>query len=223
MKSLLAFAAIVGMYSAPAVAGSPKKKHRDTKAAAAATVAAVANATLADAAKPAAATTDAAGLELDIPALPPDTSSVLAPFAELERRPLPTAQAKPMKAGKAPTMKMGADFVLGRRQTSAKFERDVEQIIPRTLSQSQVATVVQAHMSDIKDCWELVPKAQRANACTAELRLSISDAGLVTDVELGGDVPASAHKCMTSAIAKWTFPVAETKTEIEYGVSLRSL
>ncbi|HEY5923150.1 MAG TPA: hypothetical protein VIV11_15835 [Kofleriaceae bacterium] len=227
MKTILFVVAGIGMLSAPAVAGNGKKKHREAKP--------VTLAAKVEAPKPAAdATTDAAAViaanasaaldagALDIPALPPDTSSVLAPYADLERRAVVTVKpAKPRK-GKAPVMKMGNDFVLGRRQTGAKFERDVEQIIPRSLSQAQVATVVQAHMSDIQNCWDLVPHAQRAGACTAELELSISDAGVVTDIELGGDVPAGAHQCMTSAITRWAFPVAETKTEIEYGISLRS-
>ena len=233
MKTILfAVAGTLGMLSAPAVAGNGKKKHRDPKP-----VTLVADAK-AEAPKPAAAgdasavivaaavALDAQTLDanaLDIPALPPDTSSVLAPFAELERRAVvaPAKPAKPSKA-KPPVMKMGNDFVLGHRQAGAKFERDVEQIIPRSLSQAQVATVVQARMSDIQNCWDLVPHAQRSAACTAELKLSISDAGLVTDIELGGDVPAGAHKCITSAVARWTFPVAETKSEIEYGISLRS-
>ena len=119
-------------------------------------------------------------------------------------------------------MKMGKNYVLGGRE-SAKPANEVEQIIPKSLNQAQVATVVQSHMSDIQGCWTSVPKEHRADACTAELKLSISDAGLVTDVELGGDVPASAHKCITSAIARWTFPVAEAKSDVEYGISLRSL
>ena len=119
-------------------------------------------------------------------------------------------------------MKMGKDYMLGRRE-STKPANEVEQFVPKSLSQAQVATVVQSHMTDIQSCWNSVPKQLRVDACTADLKLSISDAGTVTDIELGGDVPASAHKCITSAIARWTFPVAETKSDVEYGISLRSL
>jgi len=249
MKTFLAIATTIGVFSAPAVAGNNKKNHReptkpstlvaekadatkpDAKVDArkpiadAVTAPAAANAAAMPGSLGAALATPAALPEvLDIPALPADTSSVLAPYAELERRPL--VLAKPLvKAAKtkAPTLKMGKDYVLGGRQAAKVSDREVEQIIPKSLNQSQVATVVQAHMGDIHDCWELLPKAHRADACTAELRLTISDTGVVTDIELGGDVPAGAHKCITSAVSKWTFPAAETRTEIEYGISLRSL
>jgi hypothetical protein len=233
MKAIFVIAGTLGMLHAPAVAGNSKKKNREPTKPVTLVAKADAKAAIEGAEKPAEAA-PATALEaavsatptvLDIPVLPPDTSSVLSPFPELERRPVLAAAAKPMKTSKdkAPVMKMGADYVLGRRQVNAKPDREVLEIIPRSLNQAQVATVVQSHMSDIQNCWDLVPKSHRADACTAELKLSISDAGVVTDIELGGDVPAGAHKCMTSAIAKWTFPVAETRTEIEYGISLRSL
>ncbi|HEX5060448.1 MAG TPA: hypothetical protein VFV99_13865 [Kofleriaceae bacterium] len=267
MKTFLAIATTIGVFSAPAVAGNNKKNHRDTKptlvaekthapkadtkpdakldakldatkpiadavAAPATASAAAMPGSLGAAAMPgslgaALATGPALPLPevLDIPVLPADTSSVLAPYADLERRPLVTAKplAKAAAKPKAPTLNMGKDYVLGGRQATKVSERDTEVFVPKSLSQAQVATVVQAHMGDIHNCWELLPKAHRADACTAELRLSISDAGVVTDIELGGDVPAGAHKCITSAVSKWTFPTAETRTEIEYGISLRSL
>ena len=45
----------------------------------------------------------------------------------------------------------------------------------------------------------------------------------MTDIELGGDVPAGAHKCIVGAVSRWQFPIAETSSDIEYGISLRSL
>jgi hypothetical protein len=234
MKPILVVVGL-GMLTAPAVAETPKKNHRETKPtllASSKTVAskpievapapAEAPALSAPVAAAAAAITSPAAL--DIPVLPPDTSSVLSMFPELDKRPMPAVTAKPAKPGKAKpvVLNTGKDYMLGGRR-AAKPGSEVEQFIPRSLSQAQVATVVQANMSDIQNCWELVPKAQRADACTAMLNLSISDAGLVTDIELGGDVPAGAHKCITSAVSRWTFPVAETKSEVEYGISLRSL
>lgn len=150
------------------------------------------------------------GDALDIPALPADTSSLFEPLAIAKRVPAKPAKDKPL------VIKTGDDYALGRRQT-ARPEQDVEQIIPRSLSQAQVATVVQGHMADIRNCWDLVPKLQRADACTAQLALSISDGGAVTAIELGGDVPGGAQQCMTSAISKWTFPAAETRSDVEYG------
>jgi hypothetical protein len=237
MKSLLVVVGI-GSFTAPAVAGNSKSDHRKaSKPVAAAPVTVEAPVIVASTETPAAAptgmlaatSTDTPAV-LDIPALPADTSSALLPMPELEARAAVTKPAKLAKAinakalsAKAPTLNLGQDYVLGGRRAASKPEREVEQIIPRSLTQAQVATVVQSHMADIQNCWDLVPKAQRVDACTAMLRLSISDAGAVTDIELGGDVPAGAQKCMTSAIARWSFPVAEQKSDVEYGVSLRSL
>jgi hypothetical protein len=55
------------------------------------------------------------------------------------------------------------------------------------------------------------------------LKLSIDDTGNVTAVELGGDIPASTHACITSVVKRWQFPRAETRTVAETGVSMRSL
>lgn len=232
MKTILAVVGI-GMLAAPAIAGSGKRTPVTTKPIS------LARAAKPIAAKPAEAPPNpappvaampiaietAAPEVLDIPVLPADPSSALYPLPELDRRPLVSAKpikpVKPAKA-KAPVANLGASYVLGGRH-AAKPEREVEQIIPKSLSQAQVATVVQHHMGDIHNCWELVPRAQRADVCTAMLRLSISDAGNVTDIEIGGDVPAGAHKCIASAIARWTFPAAETTSDVEYGIALRSL
>jgi hypothetical protein len=211
MKTILAVVGIT-VFTAPAIAGNAKKNVVSTKPVAVAQAAPIAEIAPAEI--------------VDIPVLPPDPSSALQPLPELEHRPItvtvkPAKPAKPTKA-KAPVVNLGASYVLGGRR-AAKPEREVEQIIPKSLSQAQVATVVQAHMSDIQNCWELLPKVQRTEAATAMLRLSIADDGRVTDIELGGDVPAGAHKCMTSAVGRWTFPVAETRSDVEYGIALRSL
>lgn len=234
MKPILV-AATIGMFTAPAAAGNAKKtaaapppalkaaliaSAEKASAPAAAAAAAAPSAALASAlARPAQPVAD-----LDIPALPADTSSALVPFPDLEKG-RAVAATRPIKPGKEKpvVLRMGTDYMLGGRKAASVSGHDVEQIVPRSLSQAQAATVVQSHMADIQNCWDLLPKAQRTDACTAQLRLTISDAGQVTDIELGGDVPAGAHTCMTSAIAHWTFPVAETRSEIEYGISLRSL
>jgi hypothetical protein len=214
--AILLVAGSVGLLASPAVAGSKKRDIKPT----------VASVEKTDVAK-AAPELSAPANELGIPELPADTSSVFAPMPELEKK-LASTSVKPMpmmKAhkGKAPVMNMGKDFVLGKRESSKPAADNVEHVVPKTLTQAQVATVVQAHMSEIQSCWSAVPKQLRVDACTADLKLSISESGAVTDIELGGDVPASAHKCFTSAIARWSFPVTEAKSDVEYGISLRSL
>ncbi len=224
--AILLVAGTVGLLASPAVAGNSKK--RDIKKTA---VASVEKSEVAAAAPAPELTAQALVPELTaspemlaMPELPADLSSPLTPFPELEKKlvGLAAKPAKVVKGAKAPTMKMGKNYVLGGRE-SAKPTTEVEQFVPRSLGQAQVATVVQSHMGDIQTCWNSVPKQLRVDACTLDLKLSISDSGAVTDVELGGDVPASAQKCITSAISHWSFPVAETKSDVEYGISLRSL
>lgn len=205
MKSLILVVGTLAAFAAPAVAGAKKKPPPAAKPA-------ITKVAIETASASTALTTAEA---LDIPALQADTSSPLEPMI-VAKPMIKSTKDKPI------VVKTGGDYALGRRQ-SAKPEREYEAIIPKSLNQAQVATIVQAHMGDVRNCWDLVAKADRADACTAQLKLSISDAGAVTAVELGGDVPASARECMTSAVSKWTFPAAETRTEIEYGISLRSL
>lgn len=224
--AILLVAGSVGLLASPALAGNSKK--RDSKKP---TVASVEKTEAAAAAPEVAAPVS---IELPgapavvIPDLPVDNSSPFASMPELEKS-LASTTVKPMvkssKKEKAPVMRMGKDYVLGNgpKRESAKPTLDAIQVVPKGLSQSQVATVVQSHMSEIQSCWSAVPKQLRVDACTADLKLSISDSGQVTDIELGGDVPASAHKCITSAISRWTFPSAEVKSDVEYGISLRSL
>ena len=87
----------------------------------------------------------------------------------------------------------------------------------------QVSTYIDAHADEIQLCWSRIPAKQRPDACTLNLDLTISDAGQVTDVELGGDVPAGAQKCIVHAVSHWQFPAAETSTQTEYGISLHSI
>jgi hypothetical protein len=132
-------------------------------------------------------------------------------------------KAPVLKAKKAPVLKMGANYVLGARKAAEQPKEEVQQIVPKGLSQIQIVDFMNAHAGDIQLCWAKVPPAQRADAATALLRLSVSDAGQVTDIEVAGDVPAGAHKCITSAVARWQFPVAETSSDVEYGFSLHSV
>jgi hypothetical protein len=227
MKNLLLVVGTVSLFAAPAVAENAKKPQGKRPIAVAqvektAPRAALEIEPLVAPTLPAAATDEA----LALPVLPVDSSSALTPFPELEHK-APSVAAKPVKASaktKAPVMKMGNNYVLGTKREGASVSaNDTDRIVLKSLTQAQVASVVQSHMADVQSCWSAIPKQLRVDACTADLKLSISEAGDVTDVELGGDVPASAHKCLTSAISSWKFPTAEAKSDIEYGISLRSL
>lgn len=242
MKTILvAVVGTVGLVATPAVAGTPKKQPTtkptieakriaeiDTKAAGPADVGPVAVSRvspLADATLPAELTPSPE--LLGIPELPADTSNAFSQFDLVKARPVtlaaPAKSAKSKKE-KTPVLNLGENFVLGgKKKVESTPHEEVQQIIPRGLTDAQVSTVVQKSSSDVQLCWSKLPAAQRADACTAMMKLSINDEGNVTAVELGGDIPASTHACITSAVMHWQFPTAETSTVTETGVSLRSL
>jgi hypothetical protein len=218
MKTILAVVGTVGLLATPAVAGH-KKQAQPKKPVV------VAEATtptpLEAAAKAAQLETEASPELVEIPELPVDSSNAFSQLPDLA--PPPPVMKTPVKAKKAPVLKMGAKYVLGARKTAEQPKEEVQQIVLKGLSQVQIVDFMNAHAGDIQLCWAKVPAALRADAATALLRLAISDAGKVTDIEVDGDVPAGAHKCITTAVARWQFPVAETSSDIEYGFSLHSV
>jgi hypothetical protein len=218
MKTILAVVGTVGLLATPAVAGH-KKQAQPKKPVV------VAEATtptpLEAAAKAAQLETEASPELVEIPELPVDSSNAFSQLPDLA--PPPPVMKTPVKAKKAPVLKMGANYVLGARRTAEQPKEEVQQIVLKGLSQVQIVDFMNAHAGDIQLCWAKVPAALRADAATALLRLAISDAGKVTDIEVDGDVPAGAHKCITTAVARWQFPVAETSSDIEYGFSLHSV
>ena len=93
-------------------------------------------------------------------------------------------------------------------------------MVPKSLSRAKVASVVESHKGDIQLCLNIAPTSQRVS--NVGLSLSISEAGAVSELALSADVPATARNCISVAVAKWSFPVAETATEMEYAIALRS-
>lgn len=231
MKAILvAVVGTAGLLATPAVAGT--KKQSSAKAPSKAEIArpkavvadASADAGAAAAVAEAVAAAPAASPEaFALPDLPADTAGV---FGQISL-PAPVVVGKPMAKPakeKAPVMKFGNDYVLGNKRESAKPSAEIVQhVVPKGLSRATVSTYIDEHSNEIQLCWSRIPAKQRPDACTVDLDLTISDAGQVTDVELGGDVPAGAHKCIIHAVSHWQFPAAETSTQMDYGISLHSL
>jgi hypothetical protein len=156
---------------------------------------------------------DKAGREIDARREPASDTRTLAP---------------PRPADKAPKrgLGMGESFdLVPRRSAQPKQDLSAVEAVakPKTLTDVQVSTVVSKHSREIQHCWNKLPQAQRVDACSVMLKLSIEAAGKVSAIELSGDVPAGAHKCITAAAMRWQFPAVEEASEIETGVSLRSL
>jgi hypothetical protein len=144
-----------------------------------------------------------------------------APALADARRPSETKPAQ--KKAKAPNM--GASFELGPRHAALPSEDD-EPVIkarPRPLSEGQVTQVVMKKLGDVQYCWNRLPAAARRVDTTAVLRFSVQITGVVGTVDVAGEVPPSAQKCIAAAAGRWTFPVAETQSDIEYAVALRAM
>jgi hypothetical protein len=224
MKTTLLVISSLGVLQASAVAGTSKKPVAPQKirVAAVETVeAALPIAALPEAVAPALATTVAP--ESDIPAipeLPVDASSALVPFPELEKAPLAKPGAKKLKPAKAPVAKLGKGYVLGRHTSDCPSAQDTERVVPKSLSRAQVASVVEAHKGDIQLCVSMAPASLRVNEVA--LSLSISETGSVSDLAVPAGLAAVTHNCISAAVSKWSFPVAETASELDYAIALRA-
>jgi len=86
------------------------------------------------------------------------------------------------------------------------------------LTEAQVGDVVRSHRTELDYCWSRLPAAQRSEGGSFDLQLTIEPKGTVAHVALGGDAPASLGKCIVGAAKRWTFPVADTRTELGYAV-----
>ena len=134
----------------------------------------------------------------------------------------------PVVVEKAPTkgLGMGESFDLVPRRSAQPKEdlSSVEAVAKiKTLTDLQVSSVVSKHTREIQHCWNKLPAAQRVDLCSVMLNLDVEANGKVSGLELSGDVPAGAHKCISEAVLRWQFPVVEEASEVETGVSLRGL
>jgi hypothetical protein len=94
---------------------------------------------------------------------------------------------------------------------------------PRALTDAQIGRVMKKQLADVEYCWNRLPAPARQTDTTAVLKLSVEINGIVSDVEVESSVPASAQKCIAAAAGRWTFPVAETNSQVEYAVGLRAM
>jgi hypothetical protein len=215
MKSMLLVVSSLGILQASASAGTSTKPVAPQKV----RVAAVEKTDAKAAVAPAVATAPADADVPALPELPADTSSALVPFPDLEKAPAVKPGAKRAKPAKAPVAKLGTSYSLGRHTSDCPNAQDTERVIPKSLTRAQIATVVESHKGDIQLCLNIAPAAQRVN--NVGLSLSISETGAVSELALSAGVPATARSCISVAVSKWSFPAAETGSEIEYAIALR--
>lgn len=139
----------------------------------------------------------------------------------------PSSSKKPVAEPARPKAKkldLGESFDLAPRHNAVP-EGDVPlpNVRPRALSDAQIGRVMKKQLGDVEYCWNRLPAPSRRTDTTAVLKLSVETTGVVSAVEVASDVPASAQKCIATAAARWTFPVAETLSQVEYAVALRAM
>jgi hypothetical protein len=107
---------------------------------------------------------------------------------------------------------------------------DVEEETPvvvektaRGLSDKQVDVAIETdHSDELEYCWLRVPPALR-KATDANIHLSIETDGVVSGLQLTGDLPDGVASCISDVASRWTFPVATAKSEIDHALRLSSI
>jgi hypothetical protein len=122
---------------------------------------------------------------------------------------------------KQPALGAGYDVLAPGRRAALPGEAELV-IVPRSLTQIQVGAVVKANRDEVEYCWQQLAVLDRVPS-TAVLKFKIDPEGAVTTVKIGGDAPAIVNSCIAETAAHWTFPEAETRTELAYPIALRSL
>jgi hypothetical protein len=124
----------------------------------------------------------------------------------------PAAQEK--TAAKRPSF--GDGYELKGRSSSGP--RVVDTSMVRSLSE-RPNRVLGDRLDDLEVCWLRLPASKRVTSA-ATLRVTIEAAGHVTAARVDGELPAGVGKCITAAAGRWSFPVADTRAEVEHGITL---
>lgn len=113
------------------------------------------------------------------------------------------------------------DVLKPGRRTALPGEAEMV-IVPRSLTQIQVGEIVKERRAELDYCWQRLGVLDRMPS-TAVLKLKIDVSGNVTSLAIGGDAPAVVNACLKECVPHWTFPEAETKSDVAYPVAFRSL
>ena len=115
----------------------------------------------------------------------------------------------------------GASFDLSRldRRGTTPTGDGAIRMEAQPLTDAQVGQVVKWNRGQLEYCWSRLPASQRTGGAIS-LRFVIEAKGTVASVEVGGE-SQKLGDCVAKAAKTWTFPVADTRSEIEYPVVLR--
>ena len=131
--------------------------------------------------------------------------------AQKPRSPAPAAKPAPKKPN------FGDGYELKGRSSSGP--RVVDTVVVRNVHERPSGRVLADRMDDLETCWLKLPAAKRV-ASAATLHVTIEAAGNVTAARVDGELPTGVGKCITTAASRWTFPAAETRAEVEHGITL---
>lgn len=128
------------------------------------------------------------------------------------------ARQKARPVDEVSKLNLGLSYGLKQRKNEVP-ETDAETFEAKGLADNQVTATVRERADDLEYCWLRLPPSKRV-VSAAILHLSIEASGKVVAVEVNGDMPAGVGKCITQMAGRWTFPAADTASEIDHGIML---
>jgi hypothetical protein len=186
----------VAAVSSPALAGKRKGKGKKARAAAAAEVVEAPR-----------RLGDELGL-VSVAAVAAPTAAAAAPAKKVD---LDAAAADAERA-----LARAAAFELTADRSAASPTGDAApEVELRPLTQDEIARTIQARADELGYCWLKVPASKR-EALSVGLAFTIQPEGTVAAVKVVGEAPAKFSSCVTAVAKRWTFPHADTATEVEY-------
>lgn len=155
---------------------------------------------------------------------PPPVSPIApaaAPTAPAAPDPLPSSEAAPTP--EPPAAAPLAEAVPEAEAVAGASPDELERARVRQgsietdgpLSGSTVRRVVGRHRSEVLQCYRRALEVDRGVTGRVEVRVEIGSSGAVAQATAPSDVvgPAMAD-CLTDAVRRWTFPGAETSTQV---------
>lgn len=133
----------------------------------------------------------------------------------------PTGETKAAPADVGDAVDRAESFDLSRldRRGTTPTGDGAIRMEAQPLTTAQVGQVVKWNRGQLEYCWSKLPASQRTGGAIS-LRFVIEPKGTVRSVEVGGE-SAKLGACVEQAAMTWTFPVADTRSEIEYPVVLK--
>jgi hypothetical protein len=128
------------------------------------------------------------------------------------------AAPKPKQQDALKKLDFGESYGLKTRKTALPRET-VQAEAPLQLNENQMTSVIKQHLDEVQYCWMRVPRGKRV-VSAAILVLAIEPLGRVTSVEVNGDLPAGAARCIQTVASRWLFPATDKSAEISHGITL---